>query len=103
VDLSKTIGTVALVLAVVLAAGFAVGEDGAPVTKGTAAPAAQPPATPGKTAQMRIEEREAQRRVALEEQQKRRDAYERACGKPNKSEADLEQCRAAYKRLHITQ
>jgi hypothetical protein len=101
-DLSKTVGTVAVVLAVVLAAGFAVGEDGAPAsTKAAPGAAALMPATPGKTAQMRIEEREAQRRVALEEQQKRKDEFERACNK--KSGSDFDQCRAAYKRLQITQ
>ena len=85
-ELSRTIGTMAVVLGVVLAAGFAVGEDGAN------APTKQ-------TGQMKVDEREAQRRAALEEQQKRKDAFERACNKPLKSDMDFDLCRAAYKRL----
>ena len=85
-ELSKTIGTVAVVLAVVLAAGYAVGEDGA-------AGASK------QTMQMKVEEREVQRRAALEEQQRRKDAFERACNKPMKSDMDRDLCRVAYKRL----
>jgi hypothetical protein len=85
-ELSKTIGMVAVVLAVVLAAGYAVGEDGA-------AGASK------QTMQMKVEEREAQRRAALEEQQRRKDAFERACNKPLKSSMDFDLCRTAYKRL----
>ena len=88
-ELSKTIGTVAVVLGVVLAAGYAVGEDGA-------AGASKP------TMQMKVEEREAQRRAALEEQQRRKDAFERACNKPLKSATDFDLCRTAYKRLEPT-
>jgi hypothetical protein len=89
---------------VVLAAGFAVGEDGAPAARQTALAQAMPDqGVAAKTGQARIEEREAQRRVALEEQQRRRDAYERACNKPIKSDAELDQCRQAYKRLQIIQ
>ena len=98
-ELSRTIGTVAVVLGVVLAAGFAVGEDGAPARQ--LAQATQAEAT--KTGQMKIEEREALRRAALEEQQKRKDAFERACNKPLKSDMDFDLCRTAYKRLQITQ
>ena len=87
-ELSKTIGTMAVVLGVVLAAGFAVGEEGAQST-----------AKQATTGQIRLEEREAQRRAALEEQQRRKDAFERACNKPLKSEMDFDLCRAAYKRL----
>ena len=90
-ELSKTIGMMAVVLGVVLAAGFAVGEDGA-----------QNAAKPPPTVRMTLEEREAQRRAALEEQQKRKDAFERACNKPLKSEMDFDRCRAAYKRLDTT-
>jgi hypothetical protein len=47
-ELSKTVGALAIVLGVVLTAGFAVGEDGAAgVSK--------------QTMQMKVEEREAQR------------------------------------------
>jgi len=85
-ELSKTVGSMAVVLGVVLSAGFAVGEDGA-------AGASK------QTMQMKVEEREAQRRAALEEQQKRKDAFERACNKPMKSDMDRDLCRVAYKRL----
>jgi hypothetical protein len=88
-ELSKTVGSLAIVLGVVLSAGFAVGEDGA-----------VSPAKP--TMQSKVEEREAQRRAALEEQQRRKDAFERACNKPMKSETDRDLCRVAYKRLDPT-
>jgi hypothetical protein len=100
-ELSRTIGTVALVLGVVLAAGFAVGEDAVPAPKqGTAT--GIPTATPSITGQMKVQEREAQRRAALEEQQRRKDAYDRACNKPLRSDTDFHLCRTAYKRLQVT-
>ena len=106
-ELSRTIGTVAVVLGIVLAAGFAVGEDGAPATKGTTtatlAQASPTEAQASKTGQMKVEEREAQRRVALEEQQRRKDAFERACNKPMKTDMDFDLCRTAYKRLQLVQ
>ena len=80
---------VAVVLGVILAAGYAQGESGQPAAPKTV------------TVQERLEAREAQRRAAVEEQQRRKDAYERACSKPIKSEPELDQCRAAYKRLEI--
>jgi hypothetical protein len=107
-ELSKTIGTVAVVLAVVLVAGYAIGEEGVPGrTDATPRPTllaqASPEPVPAKTGQMKVEEREAQRRVALEEQQRRRDAFDRACNKPMKTDVDLDLCRTAYKRLQVTQ
>ena len=83
-ELSKAIASTALVLGVLLVAGHGFGQ-GVPV--------------PMKTAQERLEEREAARRVAVEEQQKRKDAYERACNRPLKSDLDWDLCRTAYKRL----
>jgi hypothetical protein len=90
VELSRTIAGMAIVLGVILAAGYAQGES-------------NQPAAPGKTVtvQERVAAREAQRRAAVEEQQRRKDAYERACNKPIKSEAQLGQCREAYKRLEM--
>ena len=104
-ELSRTIGTVAVVLGVVLAAGFAVGEDGASVTRmqATLAQATPTQAEAAKTGQAKVEEREAQRRVALKEQQERKDAFERACSKPLKTDMDFDLCRNAYKRLQLTQ
>jgi hypothetical protein len=85
--LSTTIASMAVVLALILAAGHAysdtVSQSGTP------------------TAQEKVVEREAQRRTAVEEQQKRKEAYERACNKPMKSDSDLDLCRAAYKRLQV--
>jgi hypothetical protein len=90
VELSKTIAGMALVLGVILAAGYAQGESGQP---------AAPSSTV--TVQKRLEAREAQRRAAVEEQQRRKHAYERACSKPIKSQAQQDECRVAYKRLEI--
>jgi hypothetical protein len=89
-ELSKTVASLAVVLAVIVAAGHAFGDAGDVVVA-----QAQP------TAQQKLEEREMQRKVAVEEQQKRKDAFERACSKPMKSDSDLELCRAAYKRLEL--
>jgi hypothetical protein len=89
-DLSTTIASMAVVLGVILAAGHAFGEAAAPME-------ARP------TAQQKLEAREAQRRVAVEEQQKRKDAFERACSKPMKTETDYDHCRTAYKRLQLVQ
>jgi hypothetical protein len=86
--LSTTIASIAVVLAVILAAGHAYSDT---VSQTMAKP----------TAQEKVVEREAQRRAAVEEQQKRKDAYERACNKPMKSDSDLDLCRAAYKRLQL--
>jgi hypothetical protein len=83
-ELSKAIASTAIVLAIVLVAGHASGQNGVPAMK---------------TAQEKVAEREAQRRVAVEEQQKRKDAYERACSRPLKSDMDWDLCRTAYKRL----
>src|SRR5262245_37740123 len=88
-ELSRTVASLAVVLAVIVAAGHAFGDAGEVVAQ------AQP------TAQQKLEERETQRRVAVEEQQKRKDAFERACSRPMKSDSDLEGCRAAYKRLEL--
>jgi hypothetical protein len=77
----------AVVLGVILAAGYAQGEAGTPA------------GAPKQTAHEKVAEREAQRRAAVEEQQRRKDAFERACHKPLKSDSELDLCRAAYKRL----
>ena len=69
-ELSKTIASMAVVLGVVLTAGFAVGED--------------------KTV--------AEKKV-VEEQQKKREHFERACNKPLKTDNDKALCRAAYRAL----
>ena len=68
-DLSKTIASMAVVLGVVVAAGFAAGEDRTVVDKKS------------------------------EEQEKRRAHFERACNKPLKTENEKALCRAAYRAL----
>ena len=88
--LSTAIASMAVVLGVILAAGYANGEAPA-----SSAGATQP------TAQEKVEAREAQRRAAVEEQQRRKEAFERACGKPAKTEAEMDLCRNAYKRLPV--
>lgn len=96
-ELSKTIATTAVVLGVILATGYAQG-DTVEMKQGEKQAA---PAGAIKTAQERIEEREAQRRAAVYEQEKRKEAYERACTKPLRNDTDRELCRVAYKRLHV--
>jgi len=67
--LSTAIASMAVVLGVILAAGYANGEAPA-----SSAGATQP------TAQEKVEAREAQRRAAVEEQQKRKEREERVIG-----------------------
>ena len=89
-ELSRTIALMAVVLGMVLAAGYAVGEDNnkAPVPK--------------QTAQKKVDDREAQRRAALEAHEKRKEHFERSCNKPLKSDTDFVLCRAAYRALVAT-
>jgi hypothetical protein len=88
--LSTAIASTAVVLGVILAAGYANGEAPA-----SSAGATQP------TAQEKVEAREAQRRAAVEEQQRRKEAFERACNRPMKTETEMDLCRSAYKRLQV--
>ena len=91
-ELSRAIATVAIVLGVVLAAGYASSQDNVPVldTK-------QP--SPKQTAQEKIAEREAQRREAMKLHQERKEDFARRCNKPSQSESEMEYCRAAYRKL----
>jgi len=78
----------AIVLGVVLAAAYAFGEEVVPV------PASK------QTAQDKVAEREAQRREAMKQQQVRKEEFARRCGnKTVKSEAEMEYCREAYRKL----
>jgi hypothetical protein len=85
-DLSRTIATVAIVLGVVLAAGYASSQD-------TQVP------MPKQTAQEKIAEREAQRREAMKLQQERKEEFTRRCGKSVQSAAEQDYCREAYRKL----
>lgn len=86
-ELSRTVASIAVVLGIILAAGHAFGD------------AASQSSAAKQTMQQKVDEREAQRRAEVEEQRKRKEEFARACNKPRKTEAELEQCRAAYKRL----
>jgi hypothetical protein len=81
---STAVGTIALVLAAALAVGYAFGDD------------APPPSAP-KTIQKRIDEREAQRRAAALEHDKRKQEFARRCSKPIKNPFELEECKAVYR------
>jgi hypothetical protein len=79
-ELSKSVAVLALVLGAMLVTGYARG-------------------TETETAQDRAVAREAQRRVAVAEHERRKEDFVRRCAKPLMSRAELEACRAAYRRL----
>jgi len=85
-DLAKMIASVALLLIVVIAAGYAKGEDGVEPTQAV-------------SAQKRIEEREAKRKAEIAEHQKRKEDLSRHCTRPLATPADLEACRAVYRKM----
>jgi len=88
---STIVGTLALLLAALLIAGYAHSQD-------PAAPEAK--AAPElKTMQEKVEEREAIRRAAVAEQQKRREEFNRRCSKPLKTAEELQECRAVYRQM----
>ena len=84
---STVVGSLALVLAAALVAGYTYGDD-------TSAPPTEP-----KTMQKKIDEREAARRAAAAEHQRRKEEYQKRCGKPVKTAEELAECRAAYRQL----
>jgi hypothetical protein len=84
-QLSSIIGSMALVLAGVLATAYAFGENVEPVAQ--------------QTVQKKLDEREAQRRAAMAEHKKRKEEFARRCTKPGLSDAELEACRIAYRQL----
>jgi hypothetical protein len=86
VQLSNIIGSMALVLAGVLATAYAFSEE-------NRTPVAQ------ETVQKKLDQREAQRRAAMAEHKKRKEEFARRCTKPGLTDAELEACRAAYRRL----
>ena len=79
------VGSIALALAGVLAMGQAFGENIRPLTR--------------QTAHEKAVEREALRRVAVEDHQKRTEEFKRNCTKRDLSPAQFEACRAAYRKL----
>lgn len=86
-QLSNIIGSIALILAGVLVTGHALGQET------TQAPAIK------ETAQKKVDEREAKRRAAVAEHNKRKEDFARRCTKPGLTDAELEACRVAYRRL----
>jgi hypothetical protein len=87
-ELSRTIATVAIVLGVVLAAGYASSQDNN-----------APMPMPKQTAQEKVAEREAQRREAMKLQQERKEEFARRCGKSVQTVAEQDYCREAYRKL----
>ena len=83
-QLSSIIGSMALVLAGVLATAYAFGDE---------KPVAQ------QTVQEKLDKREAQRRAAMAEHKKRKEEFARRCTKAGLSDAELEACRIAYRQL----
>jgi hypothetical protein len=85
VNTSIVVGSIALVLAGVIASGQAFGQEVITV--------------PLPTAQEKVVQREALRRAALQEHQKRKEDFARNCIKPDLSDKQLDACRAAYRKL----
>ena len=85
---STIVGTLALILAAALVAGYTYGDD-------TTAPLDQPKTT----MQKKVDEREAARRQAVAEQEKRKQEYQRRCAKPDKTADQLAECRVLYRQL----
>ena len=85
-ELSKVVATLAILLGVMLAGGYARG----------AGPGAQAVKDP---MQDRLRAREAMQRAALAEHHRRKEDVVRLCNRPLTSPAVLEAFRAAYRRL----
>jgi hypothetical protein len=84
---STVVGAIALILAVVAAAGYAYSDE-------TPAP------TPERvTMQKKVDEREAARRAAVAEQQKRKEEFQRRCAKSVQTAEELAECRAVYRQM----
>jgi hypothetical protein len=86
-QLSTVVASTALVLAAALAVGHALGQDLSPQSE------------PKVTMQKKVDEREAQRRAAAADQQKRKEEFERRCTKPLKTPYELEECRSVYRQM----
>lgn len=84
-QVSILVGAAALVLAEALAAGQAFGQDSSRASV--------------VTAQEKVDQREAERRIALAEHQKRKEDFARRCIKTGLSDTELEACRIAYRAL----
>jgi hypothetical protein len=83
-ELSKVVASLALILGVLLATGYARADGGSGVRQ---------------TGQERLAAREAMQRAALAEHHRRKVDVMRLCNKPLNTAAELEACRAAYRKL----
>jgi hypothetical protein len=90
-QLSTVVASTALVLAAALVVGHALGQDISPRSDSNIEPRV--------TMQKRVDEREAQRRAAAEDQQKRKEEFARRCTKPIKTPYELEECRTVYRQM----
>jgi hypothetical protein len=79
-ELSKAVAALCLILGALLMTGYARAAEKTIV-------------------QDRSEAREAQRRVAIAQHERRKEEFARRCMKPIVTNAELEACRAAYRRL----
>ena len=86
-ELSKAVASLALILGMLVAAGYASGTESRWQTAAKM------------TVQEQLIAREAMRRAALVEHHKRKEDFTRLCAKPLMSNAELEACRVAYRRL----
>lgn len=89
---STIVGTLALILAAALIAGYARSDEPQAAPEAKASPEV-------KTMQKKVDEREATRRAAVAEQQKRREEFNRRCSKPLKTAEELQECRAVYRQM----
>jgi hypothetical protein len=85
-ELSKVVASLAIILGATLATGYARGD-------GPSGP------TVRETVQEKLVVREAMQRAALAEHHRRKEDVARLCNRPLNRAADLEACRAAYRRL----
>ena len=83
-ELSKVVASLAIILGAVLATGYARGDGGSGVKQ---------------TGQERLVAREQMQRAALAEHHRRKEDVMRLCNRSLNSPADLEACRAAYRKL----
>jgi hypothetical protein len=85
-ELSKVVALLALILGATLATGYARGD-------GPSGPAVK------ETVQDKLVAREAMQRAALAEHHRRKEDVTRLCNRPLYKPAELEACRAAYRKL----
>lgn len=85
---STVVATLSIILAAALVAGHAFSQENT-----------APSEPKAETMQKKVDEREAQRRAAVEENRKRKDEFNRRCTRPLKSPFELEECRRVYRQI----